>query len=124
MTWLFSFSPDPPALPDPHARRPEPVVIEVEVTRDAATVVITGELDLTTRPLLAERLGQALLATPRRLVLDMAGAGFLDCGSARLIAGAGRFLPTGGRLVIRHPSPPVRRVLELTGFDADCEIEG
>ena len=48
----------------------------------------------------------------------------MDCGSARLIASAAQFLPEGGGLIIRRPSRAVRRVLELTRFDAYCEIEG
>ena len=99
-------------------------MIEVKLRQDTATVVITGELDLTTRPVLADRLSPVLLIRPRRLVMDMAGTGFIDCGSARLILSAGRFLPEGGRLIIRRPSPVVRRVLELTGLDAGCDIEG
>jgi anti-anti-sigma factor len=98
------------------------LVIEVNMSQDAAAIVVTGELDLTTRPVLAERLALVLVARPRRLVVDMAGTRFVDCGSARLIVTAGQFLPSG-RLTIRRPSPPVRRVLELTGLDADCEIE-
>jgi anti-sigma B factor antagonist len=86
-------------------------------------VVVTGELDLITRPVLADRLSAVLGTRPRQLVLDLAGTGFMDCGSARMIALAGRFLPDGGRLIIRRPSPAVRRVLELTGYDAGCEIE-
>jgi len=85
--------------------------------------VITGELDLTTRPVLAEHLSAVLRTGPRRLVLDMSGTTFMDCGSARLIVSAGRFLPDARRLIIRRPSPPVRRVLGLTGLDADCQIE-
>jgi anti-sigma B factor antagonist len=129
MTWFSSSPPDPPVPPDPATGRSAgpwkaPIVVEVEVSQDTATVMITGELDLTTRPVLAKRLSLVLRTKPRRLVLDMAGAGFLDCGTARLIASAGRLLPDGSRLIIRHPSPSVRRVLELTGFDAECEIEG
>jgi anti-anti-sigma factor len=100
------------------------MVIKVEVSQDTTTVVITGELDLTTRPALAERLSPILLARPRWLVLDMAGTCFMDCGSARLIVSAAQFLPEGRRPIIRHPSRAVRRVLELTGLDAECEIEG
>jgi anti-anti-sigma factor len=85
-------------------------------------MVVTGDLDLITRPVLVERLSAVLGARPRRLVLDLAGAGFMDCGSARVVASAARFLPAG-RLIIRRPSPMVRRVLELTGYAADCEIE-
>jgi hypothetical protein len=31
-------------------------------------------------------------------------------------------LPDGRRPVLRHPGYAVRRILELTGLDADCEI--
>ena len=122
MMWLCAPS-DPPARRS--AARPDGLLmIEVEMRQDTATVVITGELDLTTRPVLIERLSPILHTRPRRLVLDMAGTGFIDCGSARLIVSAGRFLPEGGRLIVRRPSSTVRRVLELTGLDADCDIEG
>jgi anti-anti-sigma factor len=127
MSWLSCCS-GPRSRPDPPARRsagpPEALLmIEVEVSPEGATMVITGELDLTTRPLLAEHLSAILRARPRRLILDLAGTSFLDCGSARLIVSAGQFLPEGRRPVVRHPSRAVRRVLKLTGLDADCEIE-
>ena len=99
------------------------VVIEVDVRQDTAVLTVTGDLDLITRPVLADRLSEVLSTSPRRLVLDLAGAGFMDCGSARMVAGAGRFLPAGGRLIIRHPRPVIRRVLELTGCGAGLEIE-
>jgi anti-anti-sigma factor len=120
MTWLDSPS-------DPSGERAggpgRTFVIGVDVSPDSVTVAIIGELDLTTRPVLAERLLPILGTKPRRLVLDMAGTDFMDCGSARLIASAGWWLPDGARLVVRRPSRPVRRVLELTGLDAYCEIE-
>jgi anti-anti-sigma factor len=121
MTWL-DFPSDPPAHCPARAPGAQ-VVIEVDVSQDTATVVITGDLDLITGPVLAERLPAVLGTRPQRLVLDLAGCGFMDCGSARLVASAGKFLPDGGRLIIRSPSPPVRRVFELTGFDVGCEIE-
>jgi anti-anti-sigma regulatory factor len=40
-----------------------------------------------------------------------------------MIVATGRSLPAGRRPVIRRPSPAVRRILELTGLDAQCEIE-
>jgi anti-sigma B factor antagonist len=122
MTWLY-FPSDPPAY-RPSGRQGTLMVIEVDVSQDTTTVVITGELDFTTRPVLAERLSLILRGRPRRLVLDMAGTCFMDCGSARLIVSAAQFLPEGRRPIIRHPSRAVRRVLELTGLDAECEIEG
>jgi len=99
------------------------VTIEMETRPGVATIVVKGELDLVTMPHLAARLALALRDRPSRLVFDLSGTHFMDCGSARLIAGAGQRLPGGGRPVIRHPGPGVRRVLELTGLDAHCEIE-
>ena len=99
------------------------VTIEVETGPGVTTIVVKGELDLVTMPYLATRLTLALRDRPGRLVFDLGGTHFMDCGSARLIAGAGQWLPGGGRPVIRRPGPGVRRILELTGLDAHCEIE-
>ena len=133
MTWLQCFpdphcstdqqcSPDPQRSPDLQ-HFPDPLAIDVQASPDTVVMVMTGDLDLMTRPILARRLSEVLAGRPRRLVLDLAGVGFMDCGSARLLASAAPFLPAGGRLVIRRPSLVVRRVLELTGYDAACEFE-
>jgi anti-anti-sigma factor len=110
--------PDPPR-PAQDGR----VTIEVETGPGVTTIVVKGELDLVTMPYLATRLTLALRDRPGRLVFDLGETHFMDCGSARLIAGAGQRLPGGGRPVIRRPGPGVRRILELTGLDAHCEIE-
>lgn len=119
MMWLSSASP----LPRP--RQPtswdERATIEVKTGRGITTLVINGELDLATMPLLARQLALVLRDNPGRLVFDLARTEFIDCGSARLIASSG---PGGRRPVIRHPAPGVRRIFKLTGLDHYCEIEG
>jgi anti-sigma B factor antagonist len=99
------------------------VAIEVEIGTATTTVFISGELDLVTMPFVSEQLTLVLETRPERLVLDLTRTGFLDCGSARMIVATGRSLPAGQRTVVRRPSPGVRRILELTGLDAYCEIE-
>jgi anti-anti-sigma factor len=116
MTWLCSAS---PAGPVQEGR----VTIEVEARPGITTIVVKGELDLVTMPFLASQLALATRDSPGRLVFDLSGTHFMDCGSARLIASAGHWLTGGGRPVIRRPGPGVRRILELTGFDARCDIE-
>jgi anti-sigma B factor antagonist len=139
MAWLcsdssFPFSPSSPGASSRPGRstssfswraRPRPgrVAIEVDAGPGATTVFIRGELDLVTMPVFAEHLTVALRGNPGRLVLDLAATDFMDCGSARLIAGAARSLPEGGHLVLRRPGRGVRRILELTGLDAYCEID-
>jgi anti-anti-sigma factor len=99
------------------------VAVEVDVAPGTTTVFISGELDLGTMPFVSEQLTLVLETRPERLVLDLTRTDFLDCGSARMIVATGRSLPAGRRPVIRRPSPAVRRILELTGLDAHCEIE-
>jgi anti-sigma B factor antagonist len=109
--------------PDRQARpRPGRAAIELNDGRDATTVFIRGELDLTTAPVLDEQLRLAVANKPARLVLDMSGTDFLDCGCARLIATARSALPADADMTIRQPSRAVRRVLELTGLDVYCEM--
>jgi anti-sigma B factor antagonist len=99
------------------------MTIEVDARAGTTTVVIKGELDLVTMPYLAAQLALISRDSPGRLVFDLAGTTFMDCGSARLITAAARGRPDGRRPVIRRPAPVVRRVLELTGLGARCEIE-
>jgi anti-sigma B factor antagonist len=94
----------------------------VTVTAGTATVVLLGELDPVTMPLLVQRLAQVLADRPHRLVVDMAGVTFIDCATARLIAGTGRHLPDGVRPVIRSPGPVTRKVLALTGLADRLEV--
>jgi anti-sigma B factor antagonist len=101
-----------------------PLAAEVTLAAGTATVVLRGDLDPVTMPLLARLLAQVLAGRPQRLVLDMAGVAFLDCASARLIAGTGRHLPDGVRPAVRCPSPVTRRVLELTGLADHLDIGG
>lgn len=143
MAWLCSDSSSPCSSPGPPSPwlpsrrsvssaspvsgrpRPQPGRVAIKIVNAgpaATTIFIRGELDLVTMPVLAEQLTLALRGNPERLILDMAATDFMDCGSARLIAGAARSLP-GGRLVIRRPGRGVRRMLELTGLDAYCEID-
>lgn len=111
------------SLPEDDDLRSGQVAIEVDVRTEAATVFIRGELDLMSLPALAEQLALAGRDRPERLVFDLAGTRFMDCGSARLIAGSGQWLRDGRRPVIRHPGPCVRRVLGLTGLEVYCEVE-
>jgi anti-anti-sigma factor len=102
---------------------PYPPVFEATATGETVTVTLRGEFDLTSEGFLADRLGQIRDVRPRRLIFDASRVDFMDCASARLIAGTGRWLPADTRPVIRSPSPIVRRLLRVTGIEALCELE-
>ena len=88
-----------------------PMQLEITATDDGYR--LEGELDMATAGSLTELLrGVAGNDTP--LVLDLSGVSFMDSSGLRaLLEGAG--LPGGGgNVVVKDPSPQVRRVLDIT----------
>jgi anti-anti-sigma factor len=82
--------------------------------------ILSGELDRST----VDRFEAALDGTRdagardagARVVLDLSRVTFVDSSGVRSLIGLGRSL--GSSLVLRDPSPRVRRVLELRGLAA------
>lgn len=93
------------------------------VTAETVTVVLSGEFDVTSEAFLTSRLASVRREEPRRLIFDTAQVTFIDCASARLIAGTAGWLPPGVKPVIACPSRVVRRVFEASGLGARCELE-
>jgi anti-anti-sigma factor len=85
-------------------------------------IVLSGDLDIVSRSWLARHLAETMKQQPRRLVVEMAEVGFADTAALRLIVHAGQLLPDGGRPVISNPRPVVRRVLQITGLDTQCDL--
>ncbi|MGA8464062.1 MAG: STAS domain-containing protein [Trebonia sp.] len=100
----------------------QPPIFEAAVTGETVTVVLRGELDVTIEGFLNGRLLRIREMNPGRLVFETAQVTYLDCASARLIAGTGKWLPAGVKPVVSHPSPIVRRVLQASGIGAFCEL--
>jgi anti-anti-sigma factor len=93
------------------------------VTGETMTVVLQGEFDVTSEGALSASLERIHQRGPGRLIFEMAAVGYIDCASARLIAGTGRWLPPGVKPVIIAPSSLARRVLQVSGMEALCEFE-
>lgn len=80
-------------------------------------VVATGEVDLATGSRLADAL-EAAQADARDVVLDLEGTTFMDMGGVRiLLAAAKHSRAAAGTFEIVHATPPVTRILMLTGAD-------
>ena len=86
-------------------------------------ITLGGDLDLSSAPALGRALARLRGTPPARLVLHMAGVGCLDLAAARVIAAAAQAWPGPGPVVIRDPSPVVRRLLELSGLAAGLRLE-
>jgi anti-sigma B factor antagonist len=91
--------------------------------RTPSTVFIHGEVDMATAPVMAECVRFVIADKPKRLTLDLADMSFMDCSGVSVIAYALRESPRGFEVVLRHPRPLTRTVLEITGMDEPCVIE-
>ena len=99
-------------------------LVELDLKLDAAgndvIVWAADTLDLYTAPRLRESLLEVLTGRnePFMLVLDVSGIEFVDSsGLGVLVAVLKRLRFLGGDLVVRDPSPRLRRLLEVTNLD-------
>ncbi len=92
--------------------------MDVSIAHEQTAVVATvlGEIDADNCEELGARLLSAFDGTDR-LVVDFAGLTFIDSsGISELLRVGATMSERGHHLEIRNPSPPVRRVLEITGL--------
>lgn len=110
------------------ALRPGPALVVVDLPRRSvvvapragttdAHVVLDGEMDVATVPLVDAALGAVLRRRPAVLSLDLRRVGFMDVrGAGALATAAIRAADWGGVLAARDPQRGVRRALELCGL--------
>lgn len=99
----------------------------VDVTGENATLTahLSGELDMVTAPVLAERLGGLCDGGTRRLTLDLARLSFIDSsGLSALVTTLKRCRAAGGEVVLRSPTAATAKVLEICGLSQVFTIEG
>jgi len=86
------------------------------------TFVLSGEIDSHTAPTLDQHL--EAIGTDDDVVLDVAGVEFVDSSGLRVvIAWHQRLDEVGNRLVLRSPSQPLVRLLEITGLTGHLHTE-
>ena len=103
--------------------------VDVVESGGEPVVVVKGEIDLRATESFWRAIATVLAGEPRRLVIDMVDTTFVDSSGLNVLlrayAALGR-LPEA--LVLRGPSPIVRRVLTLAGivdfFAYDDGVEG
>lgn len=89
-----------------------------------AVVAIRGELDLATIPMFSGFLDAAVADDRRTVVLDLSEVSFLDArGLGAIVLAVQRVAGSGGHLLLRAPSPVVRRLLHITGLTGAFGVE-
>ena len=95
------------------------IVERIERDDRATTVVLAGELDLSTISELHRALDAECSSTPSRLVIDIAAVEFIDSAALHLfITMSDRLADGGGSLEIVQVPERLRRTFSITNLDA------
>ena len=79
------------------------------------TIVLSGEIDTHTSPLLKEHLDTLDNATCA--VLDLAAVSFIySAGLTAMLTAQSRLKAAGGSLTVQNPTPAVERMFSLSGL--------
>jgi anti-anti-sigma factor len=101
--------------------------VDVRTTPSAITVVLVGELDLAShdriRMVVGTAIDEASAHHHARVVVDASGLSYVDCSSLRTLSSlAARARERGTELVLSRPTPLVRRMLRLTGYEGELRV--
>jgi anti-sigma B factor antagonist len=96
---------------------------EEPVDDDTHVVAVRGEIDIFTAPEFKSLIAGAIDAGRDTIIVDLAGATFIDSSSLGVLISAHRRLGLrDGRLIIACDVPEVRKTFTITGLDAVLRI--
>jgi anti-anti-sigma factor len=100
------------------------LTVTTDRTGEAIVVTVAGELAMGTTFRLEPELERLTRDTDAgALVVEMSGVTFMDSSALGLLLATEQRLQADGiRFLVANPSPPVRRILELTGAGAALAI--
>jgi len=101
----------------------EGIEVNVERNGETATLRVGGEIDLTSAPRLDDEIESLIGQSVKRLTLDLSTVAFMDSTGLRVLLKASKVLEgSGGKIFLRQPSEPVRRLLEVSGLEAHFDL--
>ena len=87
-------------------------------------LILCGELDVETAPVLNRALRDAEEDQPRRLVLELSALNFVDStGLGLLVLAVNRAADAQRQLVLRNLSDQVELLLTITGLTSEFTVE-
>jgi anti-sigma B factor antagonist len=102
----------------------EPASVHIETEDSSPVVVVTGEIDMATAPMLSNELAAAIDEGAGPVVLDLVDVTFFDSSGLRVAIVAHRDLGEKGRrlAVVCDPEGHVRRTFTLAGLADVLEL--
>ena len=95
---------------------PGQLVVDTREEGDTSVLTLSGELDLASTPILERELAAVESESAKRILIDLAGVGFMDSTGLQALLRARERATTedGIQLVLRRGPHQVQRVFELT----------
>jgi len=101
------------------------LVLATERADHIAVLTVRGELDAYSAPGLEDQVARLIALDVDEVVLDLSETSFLDSSGLRAILTAQRrMVESGGTMLLRTPSEPVTRLLEITGLTDHFTVGG
>lgn len=94
----------------------QPFEIEIIQRDDALVLVVQGEIDIATAPLLEQRLTEAEAADPSRLIIDLDRVSFMDSSGLQVLVAHTLLDSNGRRIRLTSGSPQVQRLFTVSGM--------
>jgi anti-anti-sigma factor len=106
--------------PAPDGVGVRPAVVSLSRAEGTSTVVVLqGELDLASRPLLSKVLSGVIAKEGGDVIIDLTASTFIDAATVRTLAIFRDMLAQrGSSLVLRSPSKSATKVITLFGLEA------
>lgn len=112
-------------MTEPHPNIPTSSVVRgVEVSGRRATVVVQGEIDISTVSDLSAALQQCIADACESIAVDMRNVTFIDSAGLACLAAASNALRPEGSLVVEEPSRVVSRLLDISGMSGLLTLDG
>jgi len=97
--------------------RSEQFSVEINPDRNRVVVSVHGELDMATVPRVRESIEELRRDNCRSILLDLCDVAFMDAQGLQLLLALQRSAQGGAwEFALRDGSPPVARILEVTGL--------
>ena len=97
-------------------------MLRIEKTRDGKTLTIAldGKLDTSTAPQLEKELD---LTDTEKLIFELKDLAYISSAGLRILLAALKTMNGQGGMTVRHVSPEVAEIFEVTGFHEILTIE-
>lgn len=94
----------------------QPFEIEIIERGDALVLVVLGEIDIATAPLLEQRLTEAEAGDAAQLIVDLDQVSFMDSTGLQVLVAHTLSKTNGRRIRLTRGSPQVQRLFTVSGM--------